>query len=254
MPFAYNGEHPVFFEVKGQGEPLVLLHGFMNDHLIWSDLSYVKSLKNDFNLILIDLRGYGQSYKPHDPDEYYLTHRVKDVVAVLDLLNLRKAHMMGYSMGGRVAFGFAKYAKERVKTLIIGGMSPFGKIPIDMNKRIELLKNGMEGLVINYEQQYGKLPEKVRQRILNNDHQALIADTIDTRNWQGMAELLPEIDLPVFYFCGENDYFYEETLQAAKLIPNVTYVSIPEANHQQAYVKKRLILPQILEFLKNNRF
>ena len=249
MPFAYNGEHPVFYEIEGQGEPLVLLHGFMNDHLIWSDLSYVKSLKNDYMLILIDLRGYGQSYKPHDPDEYYLTHRVKDVVVVLDQLKLRKAHIMGYSMGGRVAFGFAKYAKERVKTLIIGGMSPFGNIPIDMNERIEMLKDGMMDSVDCYEKQYGKLPDNVKQRILKNDHKALIADTIDTRDWLGISEILPEITFSIFYFCGEDDYFYKETVQAAKLIPKVKFVSIPNANHQQAYVKKHLILPQIMEFL-----
>ena len=165
MPFAYNGEHPIFYQTEGQGEPLVLLHGFLNDHLIWYDLSYVKSLKQDYMLILIDLRGYGQSYKPHDPDEYFLTHRVNDVVAVLDDLKVRKAHIMGYSMGGRVAFGFAKYAIERVKSLIIGGMSPFGNMLVNLNQRIELLKGGMEGSVINYEEQYGKLPEKVKQRI-----------------------------------------------------------------------------------------
>jgi pimeloyl-ACP methyl ester carboxylesterase len=250
MPFAYNGDYPIFYEVEGQGEPLVLLHGFLNDHLIWYDLSYVKSLQDRNMLIMVDLRGYGQSYKPHDPDEYYLTHRVKDVVAVLDDLKVRKAHIMGYSMGGRIAFGFAKYAVDRVKSLIIGGMSPFGNMPIDLNLRIELLKDGMEGSVLNYEEQYGKLPDNVRKRILNNDPQALIADSIDTRDWQGIAEILPKMTMPVFYFCGENDYFYKETSRAAKLIPGVNYISIPNANHQQAYVKKRLILPEILEFLE----
>ncbi|MFV2014657.1 MAG: alpha/beta fold hydrolase, partial [Candidatus Heimdallarchaeota archaeon] len=220
-------------------------------HLTWYDLSYVKSLKNDYMLILVDLRGYGLSYKPHDPDEYYLTHRVMDVIAVLQTIKVRKAHIMGYSMGGRVAFGFAKYAPEWAKSLIIGGMSPFGHMPIDLNKRIELLEGGMEGIVVNYEEQYGSLPNKIRQRIMKNDHQALIASTIDTRDWQGIAEVLPDLTVPVFYFCGENDYFYEETVRAAKLIPNVNFISIPDANHQQAYVKKHLILPQIIEFMEN---
>lgn len=252
MPFAYNGEKPVFYEIDGLGPPLVLLHGFMNDHLIWSDLSYVKSLKNDYMLILIDLRGYGQSYKPHDPDEYYLTHRVQDVVAVLDTLKVRRAHIMGYSMGGRVAFGFAKYAPDRIKSLIIGGMSPFGKMSIDLNHRIKLLEHGMEDTVKNYEEQYGALPLQIRERILKNDHKALIASTIDTRDWLGLVDVLPKMDMSVLYFCGENDYFYKETVRAAKLIPNVNFISIPDANHQQAYVKKHLILPQIIEFLKNN--
>ena len=252
MPIAYNGEKAIYYAVEGQGPPLVLLHGFMNDHLIWYDLSYVKSLKNDYRVILVDLRGHGQSYKSHDPDEYYLTHRVQDVVAVLDSVKVPKAHIMGYSMGGRVAFGFAKYAPERVRSLIIGGMSPFGEMSIDLNQRINDLEGGMEGSVLNYEKQYGPLPSNVRERILNNDHHALIAATIDTRDWVGMTEMLPQMTMPVFYFCGENDYFYEETVRAAKIIAGVTFVSIPDANHQQAYVKKHLILPQIVEFLKIN--
>ncbi|MCE7736954.1 MAG: alpha/beta fold hydrolase [Candidatus Heimdallarchaeota archaeon] len=252
MPIAYNGEKPIYYTVEGHGEPLVLLHGFMNDHLIWYDLSYVRSLKTDYKLILVDLRGHGQSYKPHDPDEYYLTHRVKDIIAVMDTVKVRKAHIMGYSMGGRVAFGFAKYSPDRVRSLIIGGMSPFGRIPIDMDQRIKDLEGGMKASVINYEKQYGPLPNAVRERILKNDSKALIAATMDTRDWQGIAEVLPEMSMPVLYFCGENDLFYKETVRAAKLIPDVNFISIPDANHQQAYVKKHLILPQIIEFLEKN--
>lgn len=252
MPLAYNGEKQVYYTVEGQGEPLVLLHGFMNDHLIWYDLSYVRSLKTNYMLILVDLRGHGQTYKPHDPDEYYLTHRVKDIVAVMNTVKVRKAHIMGYSMGGRVAFGFAKYEPDRVRSLIIGGMSPFGRIPIDMNQRIKDLEGDMKTSVLNYEKQYGPLPNGVRERILKNDHRALIAATMDTRDWRGITEVLPKMMMPVLYFCGENDYFYKEAVRAAKIIPNVRFISIPNANHQQAYVKKHLILPQIIEFLKIN--
>jgi pimeloyl-ACP methyl ester carboxylesterase len=159
---------------------------------------------------------------------------------------------MGYSMGGRVAFGFAKYAANRVKSLIIGGMSPFGNMPIDLDERITMLKDGMEASVLSYEENYGPLPPKVRERILKNDHKALIASTIDTRDWQGIEEILPKMTAPVLYYCGENDYFYEETARASKLIPGVNYVSLPNANHQQAYVKKRLILPELLKFLEKN--
>jgi pimeloyl-ACP methyl ester carboxylesterase len=66
----------------------------------------------------------GRVTNPHDPAAYELPLHVGDIVAVLDALNLRRAPFWGYSMGGWIGFGMAKYAPERVQALIIGGQHP----------------------------------------------------------------------------------------------------------------------------------
>ena len=78
-------------------------------------------------MILVDARGHGGSDKPHDEASYTLDQRVADVTAVLDAERIEKAHFWGYSMGGWVGFGMAKYAPHRVNALIIGGQHPFAR-------------------------------------------------------------------------------------------------------------------------------
>jgi len=72
----------------------------------------------------MDCRGHGASDKPHDFEAYGMALQVADVVAVLDDLNISKAHYFGYSVGGYIAVGLAKHASERFHSLIISGAHP----------------------------------------------------------------------------------------------------------------------------------
>ena len=127
MSYANNGGVRIHFEVEGEGPALVLQHGFTESVQDWYEAGYVEALKSDYRLILIDARGHGASDKPHDPDAYELERRVADVVAVLDGLAIEKAVFWGYSMGGWIGFGTAKYSQERFRALVIGGQHPYAR-------------------------------------------------------------------------------------------------------------------------------
>ena len=92
------------YERRGKGLPLVLLHGYPLDHSIWEPL--VPILENDFDLILPDLRGFGESQAvgTHFP----MTDYAADVAGLLDLLDIEKAVVVGHSMGGYVALAFVR--------------------------------------------------------------------------------------------------------------------------------------------------
>ncbi len=100
MPYARNQGVRIYYEVEGDGPPLVLQHGSACSHLEWREMGYSDVLRQDYQLILIDARGHGASGKPHEPAAYALPRRVADVLAVLDALTLRHAHYFGYSLGG----------------------------------------------------------------------------------------------------------------------------------------------------------
>jgi pimeloyl-ACP methyl ester carboxylesterase len=122
MPYAENNQVRVHYRVEGSnGTPLVLQHGFTESIVDWSDCGYVDVLRARHRLIMIDARGHGGSDKPHYPEAYRLEARVGDVVTVLDILGIAKAHFWGYSMGGWIGFGMAVFAPERVDRLVIGG-------------------------------------------------------------------------------------------------------------------------------------
>ena len=125
MPYAENRGLRIHYEVEGQGPTLVLQHGFTHSVRRWYLHGYVEALRNYYELVLIDARGHGLSDKPHDLTAYTLAARVADVVAVLDDLNRPAATFWGYSMGGRIGFGLAKYAPARITAFIIGGQHPY---------------------------------------------------------------------------------------------------------------------------------
>ena len=85
---------------------------------------YVDALKDDYRLILVDMRGHGQSDKPTDPQLMTPKSQVADIVAVLDELGIDKAHFFGYSLGTLNGWALAKYAPERFHSFIIGGDGP----------------------------------------------------------------------------------------------------------------------------------
>lgn len=101
------------YERRGRGTPLVLIHGYPLDHTIWNPV--VPLLENDFDLILPDLRGFGESEAPRS--DYRLMDVATDIAALLDSLGIEKAAIAGHSMGGYIALAFAHAYPQRVSGL-----------------------------------------------------------------------------------------------------------------------------------------
>jgi pimeloyl-ACP methyl ester carboxylesterase len=95
MPYANHKGVRIHYEVDGTGPPLVLEHGLGTSLELWRLTGFAEPLKSDYQLILVDPRGHGASDKPHDPEAYRMAFRVADVVAVLDDLQIGKAHYCG---------------------------------------------------------------------------------------------------------------------------------------------------------------
>ena len=108
MPYVDNSGVRIHYHVEGEGPPLVIQHGLTSSLENWYAYGYVEALKKDYRLILVDARGHGLSDKPHDPADYELGLRVKDILAVMDDVGVDKAHYLGYYMGGRIGFGLVK--------------------------------------------------------------------------------------------------------------------------------------------------
>src|SRR5215216_8115758 len=101
------------YERRGTGTPLVLLHGYPLDHHLWDEVAPL--LVDTFELILPDLRGFGES---STVDSFYTMEDIaSDIAALLDHLEIQKAAIVGHSMGGYVALAFARLFPERVTGL-----------------------------------------------------------------------------------------------------------------------------------------
>lgn len=101
------------YERRGKGTPLVLVHGYPLDHHLWDEVAPL--LEDTFDLILPDLRGFGES---STVDSFYaMEDFASDIAGLLDQLSIQKTAIAGHSMGGYVALAFARLFPERMRGL-----------------------------------------------------------------------------------------------------------------------------------------
>jgi pimeloyl-ACP methyl ester carboxylesterase len=118
--FDSNGVQIRYVE-QGTGEPIVLVHGFTgNIENNWMAAGVFENLARDFHVVALDNRGHGKSGKPHDP-KVYGTEMSEDIVRLLDHLNIRRAHIVGYSMGGGIVAKLLTMHPDRFLTATLGG-------------------------------------------------------------------------------------------------------------------------------------
>jgi pimeloyl-ACP methyl ester carboxylesterase len=248
MPYVSNGRVRIHYQTEGAGSPLVLQHGLTQSIRSWHRAGYVSALNPLHRLILIDARGHGESDKPHDAAAYALAEHVGDVLAVLDALNLPTAHFWGYSMGGWIAFGVAKYAPDRFDALLIGGAQPYGQtLPpsrpdgSDPQAFLQALF-GRLGL-----QNLDAMPADRRTELMANDFRALAAAQQDRPS---LEDVLPTMTQPCFLYAGEADAICPRVQACAKQIANATFVPLPGLDHGGAFNEATTILPPAMSFLQ----
>lgn len=111
----------IHYLIEGSGEPVVLIHGLDSSARInWQMPGTIDALAKDHQVIALDLPGYGESDKPADPAAYG-EQWIDDVILLLDHLDIRKAHIVGYSMGGMIALKLIAEHPERVISGTLGG-------------------------------------------------------------------------------------------------------------------------------------
>ena len=202
--------------VKGEGEPVILVHGFpMNLRVQWVGTGVFDSLAEHFQVIAFDSRGHGKSGKPHGADDYGL-EMVKDVIRLMDHLEIERAHVCGYSMGGFLTMKLVTAYPERVISAISGGAGwpeagrDTEKMAMDL---AESLENG-EGLgpILRYLNPIGR-PEPTPQQIemidkvylANNDVLALAESVRGMGACAVTEQELRDNNVPTLTLIGEID-------------------------------------------------
>ena len=121
------GEVRLSVHRAGKGHPLILLHGYPQNHHCWALVA--PTLAEHFDVIIPDLRGYGDSSAPAESDDhttYSKRQMAADIVAMMDALGLPSAHILGHDRGGRVAYRFALDHPDRIDRLGIIEIVPTG--------------------------------------------------------------------------------------------------------------------------------
>lgn len=258
-------------EIKGEGEPLLLLHGFTGSLETWKFL--VPTLGSAYRLIMVDLIGHGKTDSPCGVMRYTMENAVEDLKNVLDALGIAKTNLLGYSMGGRLALSFACIYPHYIDKLILESASPGlvteeeRKIRKDQDRQLaeRIIHDGVADFIDFWENtplfasQKKMLPEKInriKKQRLSNSETGLAGSLLGmgTGSQPSWWDSLASLDLPVLLVTGElDDKFCGIARRMQKLMKNCDWKIIKGAGHAIHVEDDEMFGKIISEFLQNRR-
>ena len=236
-------------ELAGHGPALLLLHGFTGSAETMRALA--DAFADDYRTIAVDLLGHGRSDAPADPSRYALECAAGDLARVLDALGESGAHVLGYSLGGRIALGFAALRPQRVHSLVAIGASAGlaeqaareARRQADEQLAQSLERDGLEPFIARWMAQplfasqarlgAESLASARAQRLRNRPH-GLAASLrgIGTGAQPALHARLAQLALPMLFVAGAEDAkFARIAHELAALAPNARAAIVPDAGH-----------------------
>jgi pimeloyl-ACP methyl ester carboxylesterase len=246
MPTFHHGDVEIAYLDEGQGEPVVLVHGFASTKEVnWINPGWVTTLtRAGWRAIALDNRGHGASSKLHDPAAYHSATMADDVRALLDHLGLERADVMGYSMGARITAFLALAHPSRVRAAIFGGL---GIRLVEGVGLPESIANALEApSLADVTDPVGRVFRSFAEQT-KSDLKALAACIRGSRqvlNREQVASLKP----PVMVAVGTNDEVAGSPEALAALIPGAQALPIAGRDHMLA-VGDKTFKAGVLDFL-----
>lgn len=239
----------VRYEEKGNGLPIVFLHGFTGDSRDWADFAERVAICRPW--VAIDLLGHGKTSAPAIFSRYHMHEQVADLEAVFNYLDIPSFMLLGYSMGGRVALAYTISLPMRVAGLILESASPGLRTEQErVNRRADDAKLATQILelgTVNFVEKWGKTPLFSSQQQLSSAVLQHQRDIRTSQNAIGLANSLrgmgtgsqpslwPElhqVQMPMLLLSGEYDVkFTQLAASMQKEIHHAKHVIVKGAGH-----------------------
>jgi pimeloyl-ACP methyl ester carboxylesterase len=244
--FDSDGVQIAFID-EGQGDPVLLVHGFassIRDN--WIDPGWVTLLTgNGFRVIAIDNRGHGSSEKLYDPARYTAPLMAQDCRRLLDHVGVARADVMGYSMGARICAFLALEHPDRVRSAIFAGLGANMVRPMAGTGPIAhaLEANSIDDVTNAAARTFRAFAEKT-----GSDLKALAACIRGARE-PITREAVANLKMPVLVVSGSEDVIGGSAEDLAALIPGAEAVTVPRRDHMRT-VGDRVYKEAVLAFLR----
>jgi len=246
MPSFYNGAVEIAYLDEGEGDPILLVHGFASTRNVnWVYPAWVSELKkNGRRVIALDNRGHGDSGKLYDPALYEVATMAGDVTALMDHLGLERADVMGYSLGSRMTAVLALKQPQRLRSAILGGIG-IGLIEgggPGENVAAALDAPSLDDVSDPVGRTFRAFADQTR-----SDRLALAACLRGSRRLMTRDEAAA-IAVPVLIAVGTTDEIAGSAQALGEIIPGSEVLDIPNRDHMRA-VGDRVYKTGVLEFL-----
>ena len=232
MPSFHNGAVEIAYLDEGEGDPIVLVHGFASSKNVnWVYPTWVSDLRKDGRrVIALDNRGHGESAKLYDPAQYSIPAMGGDVIALMDHLGIARADVMGYSLGARIAAWLGLKQPARLRSAILGGI---GIAMIDGGGPGENVAKALEAPALeDVTDPVGRTFRAFADQT-RSDRLALAACLRGSRGLMTREEAAA-ISVPVLIAVGTADEVAGSAEGLGKIIPGSEVLDIPNRDHMRA--------------------
>jgi pimeloyl-ACP methyl ester carboxylesterase len=243
--FEHDGLALTYDDIGG-GDCIVLVHGFASNRTEnWRRVGWYGAIERKrMRLLALDVRGHGESAKPHDAAQYKSEALASDVIALMDHAGVGRAHILGYSMGARIALATALAHPDRVSHLIIGGIG--GKL-FDPPRDGHLLSDAM----------LAEIPDTISEPLLKSfrhfadeqgeDRKALAA-CAEGLDFRFTPDSVSAVRAPTLVVAGARDSLAGSAEDLAAAIPGARAVTLPGCDHFSA-IPHALFKASVFDFL-----
>ncbi|WP_295849653.1 alpha/beta hydrolase [Tardiphaga sp.] len=246
MPSFHNGAVEIAYLDEGEGDPIVLVHGFASSKNVnWVYPTWVSELKkHGKRVVALDHRGHGDSTKLYDPEDYHLGMMADDVRALMAHLDIERADMMGYSMGARITALIAETQPRLLRSAIIAGLG-IGLIKgggPGENVAVALEADSLDDITDPVGRTFRTFADQTR-----SDRRALAACMRGSRRLMTVEEAA-RITVPTLIAVGTADEIAGSAQELQQVIPHSEVLDIPNRDHMRA-VGDKVYKEGVLAFL-----
>ncbi|MDR7235983.1 alpha/beta fold hydrolase [Neobacillus drentensis] len=265
MPQTTGNGINLYYEVHGEGEPLLLIMGLSLNSKSW--FRTLPALSEHYKVITFDNRGTGLSDKPNTP--YSIAQMAEDAKCVMDAAGVDSAHVYGISMGGMIAQRLALMYPEKVRSLILGCTTSGGVNHVQPGADVSMLMLSRGSSVATPEEMaWATVPILYSHEFIENQRD-LVAEDIQKRieipvlPYAYMLQLqaclahdtynkIDQIKAPTLVIHGDEDKLvpYQNGVTLAEKIPNAEFLTIQGAGHIYITEANDLVNERVLEFIK----
>lgn len=265
MPDATINGVRLNYELHGEsGPPLVLVHGYTGDITDWR--CQLPAFAPSYRVLIVDLRGHGDSQALPDRNAYSIDHFANDVEALVDEISFGQYHLLGHSMGGAIVQEIALRSPERLLSLTLhcttddfGGAAANGPLKSYFDYRFNLAETQGMAAVAKIKTPFPAPPHMPMERIEETDARfalmsvdAFIGAWKGVSEWQGTrGERSAAIKAPTLVIYGNLDagFLVEGARRLAQNIPGAQLEMIPETAHSPQWERPPLYNAALGAFL-----
>lgn len=237
---------------------LIFVHGTLQDKSLWERYGYTSAFSTKYQVLTFDIRGFGDSSKPHRVSDYAMKEFSEDIRQLLSQFAQREIHYIGFSLGARIGLFLALDKSIVFSSMVLMGCKYTPMVSGEFDKVFfpgaeDILRNkNMPEFLDHWEKHTGKaISDKSREKFLRHDPVAITAYLRACEHTSGIdPNQFSTITIPTLFITGELDFERKiQTQYASRLFLRGSYREIPATRHNQTPARAGEIIPLMHNFL-----